>query len=172
LSEKIEAAFRRAMRRLASTVTIVTTADGAIWRGMTATSVTAVSVQPPALLVCINRAAALHDTLISSRRFCINLLRAGQGELCRIFSGQRRVADRFGFGDWQIGDWGIPYLVDAQASLLCSLDLQLSYATHSLCIGLVEGVKISDEVAPLIYQDGGFLRPTQTIPASDEELPN
>src|SRR5258706_10555685 len=102
------------MRRLSSTVTIVTTIDGTGWRGMTATSVTAVSVQPPALLVCINRAAGLHDALIANRRFCVNLLRDGQGELCRVFSGQQQTADRFGFGDWRTEGWGIPYLGDAQ----------------------------------------------------------
>ena len=170
VSEPIEAGFRHAMRRLATTVTIVTTSDGAAWLGMTATSVTPVSMQPPALLVCINRAAQLHDTLIARRRFCVNLLRDGQDELCRIFSGQLRVADRFGFGDWQTGSWGVPYLADAQASLLCALDMHLPYATHALCIGLVEAVKVADRIAPLIYQDGACL-PSSLSPAPDAELP-
>jgi flavin reductase (DIM6/NTAB) family NADH-FMN oxidoreductase RutF len=153
------------MRRLAATVTIVTTADGAQWHGMTATAVTSVSADPPALLVCVNQTASMHEPLIGSGRFCVNLLRAAQTELCGVFSGQRDGAERFNFGDWLTDESGVPYLADAQASLICTVELKIPYATHTVVIGRVDKVRIFDEVQPLIYQDGRFANSVPMIPA-------
>jgi flavin reductase (DIM6/NTAB) family NADH-FMN oxidoreductase RutF len=164
-SPEVKAAFRHAMRRLAATVTIITTAEGKQWHGMTATAVTSVSADPPALLVCVNQTAGLHDPLIASGRFCVNLLRACHTDLCGVFSGQREGHERFQFGDWLTDDSGLPYLADAQASLLCSVELKMAYATHTVFIGRVDAVRIFDEVSPLIYQDGRFANSVPMIPA-------
>src|SRR3954462_7103791 len=86
-AQQVKAAFRNAMRRLAATVTIVTTADGGRWHGMTATAVTSVSADPPALLVCVTQSASLQEPLMASGRFGVNLLRACHADLCGIFSG-------------------------------------------------------------------------------------
>src|SRR3546814_15206357 len=72
-------AFRAAMRRLAATVTVISTrADDGIRHGMTATAVTSVSADPPAVLACVNRSAALHAQLHLGPLFCINLLQIGR----------------------------------------------------------------------------------------------
>ena len=66
------------MRRLTTTVCVISCSLGDMWYGMTATAVTSVCADPPSLLVCINGSAAIHDPLIQSKRFCVNLLRVGQ----------------------------------------------------------------------------------------------
>src|SRR3546814_11559677 len=72
-------ASRAAMRRLAATVTVISTrADDGIRHGMTATAVTSVSADPPAVLACVNRSAALHAQLHLGPLFCINLLQIGR----------------------------------------------------------------------------------------------
>jgi flavin reductase len=162
---EVKAAFRNAMRRLAATVTIVTTQEGGRWHGMTATAVTSVSADPPALLVCVNQSASLHDPLLVSGRFGVNLLRACHTELCGIFSGQRDGQERFTFGDWRADESGPPYLADAQASLSCTVELKMAYATHTVFIGRVDSVRIFDEVTPLIYQDGHFANSVPLVPA-------
>jgi flavin reductase (DIM6/NTAB) family NADH-FMN oxidoreductase RutF len=164
-SPEIKAAFRNAMRRLAATVTIITTTDGTQPHGMTATAVTSVSTDPPTLLVCVNQTASMHDPLHGSGRFCVNLLRSAQTELCGVFSGQRDGAERFNFGEWMTDESGVPYLADAQASLLCTVDLKIPYATHTIFIGRVDQVRIFDEVQPLIYQDGRFANSVPLVPA-------
>jgi flavin reductase (DIM6/NTAB) family NADH-FMN oxidoreductase RutF len=162
---EVKAGFRDAMRRLAATVTIITTSEGKNWHGMTATAVTSVSADPPALLVCVNQSASLHEPLLGSGRFCVNLLRACHTDLCGVFSGQRDGAERFAVGQWLADESGLPYLADAQASLLCTVELKLPYATHTVFIGRVDTVRIFDEVKPLIYQDGRFANSVPMVPA-------
>jgi flavin reductase len=166
-AQEVNAAFRSAMRRLAATVTIITTHEGGRWHGMTATAVTSVSADPPALLVCVNQSASLHDPLLASGRFGVNLLRACHTELCGIFSGQRDGQERFDFGDWRTDEGGLPYLGDAQASLVCTVELKMPYATHTVFIGRVDAVRIFDEVTPLIYQDGHFVNSVPLVPAKN-----
>ena len=163
-AQEVKAAFRNAMRRLAATVTIVTTEEGGRWHGMTATAVTSVSADPPSLLVCVNQSASLHAPLLESGRFGVNLLRACHTELCGIFSGQRDGQERFTFGEWRTDELGLPYLSDAQASLGCTVELKMPYATHTIFIGRVDSVRIFDEVTPLIYQDGHFANSVPLVP--------
>jgi flavin reductase (DIM6/NTAB) family NADH-FMN oxidoreductase RutF len=148
--------FRNAMRRLTSTVTVITTAHGGERFGMTATAVTSVSAEPPSLLICVNRSARLHDPLIRAGRFCVNILQADQTEVAQAFSGSLPHELRFGCGDWDDHGLSVPYLRGAQANLVCETDAISSYGTHSLLIGLVRAVHMQDSVVPLLYQDGQY----------------
>ena len=66
----IATSFRAAMRRIASTVTIVTASDGERRHGMTMTAVSSLSMDPPSMIVCVNQNTFLHDILMSARLFC------------------------------------------------------------------------------------------------------
>ncbi|MBN9427120.1 MAG: flavin reductase [Burkholderiales bacterium] len=156
-ADAIPTGFREAMRRLASTVCIITSADDGMWYGMTATAVTSVSMSPCALLVCINEGAAFHSVVAHSRRFCVNLLRSHQSELAGVFAGRRKGTSRFDVGTWAASEQGLPYLVDAQASVFCDVDVALHYKTHTIFVGEVTGVCCHPQVGPLIYQDGQYV---------------
>ena len=91
--------FRSAMRRLASTVTIITASHGCSRHGMTATAVTSLTASPPSLLVCINQSASIHDPIVKSGRFCVNLLACDHDHLVPVFSGQLVGEERFASGD-------------------------------------------------------------------------
>lgn len=67
--QQVDTAFRAAMRRFASTVTIITAADHERRHGMTATAVTSLSMSPPSLLICLNQKTLLHDIMFRARRF-------------------------------------------------------------------------------------------------------
>ncbi|GIK80752.1 MAG: hypothetical protein BroJett024_18570 [Alphaproteobacteria bacterium] len=150
-----EASFRRAMRSLASAVSVISTAAEGRRYGMTATAVASVSVDPPSLLVCVNRTASLHAPLMARRRFCLNILHADQIELAQAFGGGRAGDDRFACGAWrEVG--GLPCLDGAQANVLCDVDAVFPYATHAIVVGYVTEVRVGDAVAPLIYQDGRY----------------
>ena len=147
--------FRAAMRRLAAGVAVITTAEGGRPYGMTATAVTSLCAEPPSLLVCVNRGATLHDPVAARGAFCVNLLRRGHDEVCRVCSSKPDGEVRFATGVWDHGE-GLPRLEDAQASLFCRVAGSLAHGTHTVFIGEVFAVRVAEEVAPLVYLDGGF----------------
>jgi flavin reductase (DIM6/NTAB) family NADH-FMN oxidoreductase RutF len=152
--------FKNAMRRLAATVCIIATTDDEGWHGMTATSVTSVSMDPPSVLVCVNTTASLHKVLQSGKQFCVNLLRASQETYAGTFSSSKiRGADRFADDAWKANEdeGGLPYLVDAQANLFCDIDHMVPYGTHTIFIGRVNAIRIGELVSPLLYADGQYL---------------
>ncbi|AOK50902.1 flavin reductase [Burkholderia sp. MSMB617WGS] len=146
--------FKAAMRRLTSAVSIVATRDACARFGMAATAVSAVSTDPPAILVCINRAATLHAPLMRTRRFSLNLLHERQLDLIAPFSGKLDHDARFAHGEWRDAH-GVPMLAGAQATLLCEVDGDFGYGSHTIVIGRVDSVWVAGPVAPLLWQDGG-----------------
>jgi flavin reductase (DIM6/NTAB) family NADH-FMN oxidoreductase RutF len=145
--------FRQAMRRMAATVTILSTRHAGVSHGMTATAVSCVSVSPPAMLASVNQNASLHEPLRRARRFWINLLTDEQAEHCSAFSGRLSGQDRFTCGDWREGN-GMPYLADAQANLFCEVAREVPFATHTVFIAEVLEVRQLPDAQPLIYLEG------------------
>lgn len=148
--------FRKAMRRLTSAVTVITTAHEAVRYGMTATAVTSVSADPPSLLICINRSASVHAPLVRSGRFCVNILLAEQTDIAQAFSGGVPQELRFAEGQWSADQSGVPFLREAQANIFCDTDALSSYGTHSIIVGKVSEVLVHGRVTPLLYQDGQY----------------
>lgn len=108
IAEDLAVAFRLAMRRLAATVTIITTSDSGTRHGMTATAVTSVCADPPSILFCVNQSASIHAPLKVGSRICVNLLKAAHTELSNVFSGKLEGEARFGHGQWDAGEFGVP----------------------------------------------------------------
>src|SRR5258706_20696 len=97
-----EQLFKAAMRRVASTVCVLTTEyEGRRW-GLTATAVCSLSAEPPSLIACVNRDAEAHEAITLSRRICINVLAEEQIEIAQRFSGLfgHRGEHRFEGADW------------------------------------------------------------------------
>lgn len=152
----IATAFRAVMRRYAATVTIVTASDGRRRHGITATSVTSLSLDPPSLLVCINRTTLLHDILLSARRFCVNVLSREQSALSVAFSGALAPEARFAVGAWDRSPDGIDFLGDAHARLFCRRVAMLPFGTHAIVIGEIDEVSLGDAAEPLLYRDATY----------------
>lgn len=148
--------FRHAMRRVASTVCIVTAADGGRRHGMTVTAVTSVSMGPPTLLVCINRTCTLHEILLSAKRFCVNVLGSAQKDVAAAFSGGIPPAERFIQSDWVWSEDGVGRLTQAQAVIVCRKEAMLPYASHTVFVGGVEDVHLAETADPLIYCSGRY----------------
>jgi flavin reductase (DIM6/NTAB) family NADH-FMN oxidoreductase RutF len=149
--------FKAAMRRLAASVSIVVAKGDQGPVGMAATSITSLTVDPPAVLVCVNRMTSLHALLVPTAPLSVNLLGRHHREVSMAFGGGTPREERFGVGDWQEAANGLPMLADAQANLECVIDAMLAYGTHSIVIARVIRAAVSETVAPLIYQDGGYL---------------
>lgn len=153
-SETIDAGFRDAMRRLGGTVALITTGKDDEWVGMAATAVISVSMDPPSLLVSVNKSASAHPVICKYKRFCVNILSQNHGELVGVFGGKKKGLERFESGNWAAGEHGEPVLQDALSSLSCQLDEQFDYGSHSLFVGKVDAVINHADIDPLLWVDG------------------
>ena len=154
--EALSNGFRQAMRRLATTVALITSGQGENWAGMAATAVVSVCAEPPTILVAVNRSASLYPTLHAEKRFCVNLLSERHKELVGIFSGQKKGFARFETGGWEAGPGGLPVLPDALSALVCNTVSTVDVGTHTLFIGQVESIINHMDIDPLIWVDGGM----------------
>jgi len=148
-------AFKTALRRLAASVAVITAGRGEAAVGMTATAVTSVSMDPPSLLVCVNRAATLHASVARTGRFRVTYLRSDQDAVARGFGGGRPQHERFTAHGWSLDEEGGPGLDSALASCVCALEDAVDFGTHTVFIGRVVRVE-AGEGRPLLYCDGGY----------------
>ena len=81
--------FKQAMRRVASTVNVITVCVGGEPMGITATAMSSLSLDPPSLLICINRTASLHSPLEDVSHFCVNVLHRSQEDIAAMFADQQ-----------------------------------------------------------------------------------
>ena len=147
--------FRQAMRRVASTVNVITICVGGRPMGITATAMSSISMDPPSLLVCINRMSALHGSMEDVSHFCVNVLHRDQQHLAQMFADRSMEAMRFTSG-WHLDCARPPRLAEAQASILCRRTDHHRFGTHSIFIGVVEEVAVRADVNPLLYVDGSY----------------
>ncbi|MCA8039839.1 flavin reductase family protein [Burkholderia seminalis] len=152
----IGTSFRAAMRRLTSTVTIVTASDGTRRHGMTMTAVNSLSMDPPSLIVCANQSTLLHDILLSARSFCVNILKHDQASVSTAFSGAASPEDRFFTGDWAKHAAGVDYLASAQVNIFCRKVAAVPFGTHTIFIGTAEEVLLNDDSNPLLYRNASY----------------
>ena len=165
-NEQLAAQTKLALRRLASAVAVVSCRDGWTRHAMTATAVNAMSIDPPSMIVCVNRATTFHGAISTAKRFAINILHRSQIEISIGCGGKTRGEDRFGHGAWGEED-EVPILTDAQACVVCTKEAKFDFGSHSIFIGRVTSVGIYGEVDPLIYVDGRYTcLPSDAMPAS------
>ena len=155
INDPLAAQTKLALRRLASSVAVVTCRDGQARHAMTATAVNAMSMQPPSMIVCVNRSTAFHAAISSAMKFAINILHRNQVEISMGCGGKARGEDRFGSGAWG-EEAGVPVLTDAQARVVCAAEARFDYGSHTIFIGRATSIGTHGEVDPLIYVDGKY----------------
>lgn len=151
--------FKAGMRRLASGVALITSAEEAGRAGLIATAVSSVSAAPPTLLACVNRSASAHDVIERSSCFCINLLSEADLDLVDIFSRTARREERFRSGRWRPLATGAPALDSALVAFDCEVVQRLPYETHTIFLGIVRDVHLPEGgLDPLLYLNSAFRR--------------
>ena len=148
--------FLIAMRFLASSVSVISAKDssGNLF-AMTASSVTSLTMDPPSILVCVNKGATIHDVLMKGENLCINILQKTQQEISNICSSKELESTRFQNNFWDTSD--IPFIKDSQANIFCKVDETVSYHTHKIVIGSVIHSQSAETFNTLMYADGGYL---------------
>jgi flavin reductase (DIM6/NTAB) family NADH-FMN oxidoreductase RutF len=156
VAQDVEAAFRRAMRRFAATVSVITTRHAGQRYAMTATAVTSLSMAPPSLLACVYGTSRFHRALAAEEAFCVNILHQDQAAVSQACA-RSRFPDEESRLDWIDND-DFSYLSDTQAVVLCRKVREIPFGTHTIFIGTVTRALVRDEVAPLLFQDGQYGR--------------
>jgi flavin reductase (DIM6/NTAB) family NADH-FMN oxidoreductase RutF len=154
------AAFKKGMRHLAASVTLITTRHGGLRGGLTATAVCSVSADPPQILACVNRSASAHDPIGKAGFFCINILSPDHRRIAERFAGMDGVEgdDRFrGIGEWGELSTGAPVLKGCPVSFDCRLVTELAAGTHTIYIGQIVDIALDAAAVPLVYADGNFI---------------
>ena len=150
--------FRDVIGRFASGVTIITTLRDGEPLGTTASAVSSLSLEPPMLLVCMNKSSSTGEAIGASRRFAVNILAEAQHDLAGRFA--RKGADKFQNVDVLAGTSGLPLLADALAHLECRVTEEATGGTHTVFLAEVETAS-GREGPPLAYFRGqfGYLEP-------------
>lgn len=148
--------FRAAMAALASGVAVVTTRDDQNRpRGLTATSVTSYSADPPSVLICIDRKAYSYRAMTRCKHFGVNLLAADQEDLAMLFASKE--SDKFERCEWSSSADGTPVLEGALAHLECRNAFVAEHGDHAIIVGTVIDGAASDR-PPLVYWNRSFYK--------------
>lgn len=147
-------AFKNAMRRFPTGVTVVTSLKDGEPRGVTVSAFASVSLDPPSVLICINREARSYLFISTSKIFCVNVLSAKQKHLAERFSGRLREKQFEGV-DFFVDQTGAAVLEGSLAHLDCEVTEEHHVGSHSIFIGKVLSVA-AGHGSPLGYFGGEF----------------
>lgn len=146
------ATFRAVMGRFATGVTVVTTCNGPQRYGITVNAFCSVSLDPPLVLVCIERTSMVRDILARSGFFAVNLLSEAQQDLSTCFASntdERHL--NFCHADSHVEATGAPVLDDTLGYVDCRVVNIFPGGDHDIFIGQVEALGASGDSRPLLY---------------------
>jgi flavin reductase (DIM6/NTAB) family NADH-FMN oxidoreductase RutF len=167
---KLQAGLKEAMRLFPQGVTVVTTQSIKGPKGITVSSFTSVSLNPPLVLVSIARESNLHNTFVSATSFAVNLLADDQRSVSDLFAGRVETKERFDGVKFHLGTSGSPIIDRARAVIECSVWKVYDGGDHSLILGEVVGVSAMSNRRPLVYYAQQYTtteRAEQPAPPSD-----
>src|SRR6266542_3693125 len=158
-SEVTSGDFRNAMRELTGGVSVITAGRGRDISGMTVTSVSSLSVDPPALIVSINRESSSWPLVKRYGFFGVNILTSDQIDIAERFTGKGGLkgVDRFAGARWMTCTSGVPLLVGALAAVDCEVEDIVERHSHAIIIGRILNVEVSARTAALAYWQGRYV---------------
>ncbi len=149
-------AFRDAIGHFPTGVTVVTATGPDGPAGMTTNAITSVSLDPLLLLVCFEARSRTLAVVRSSRRFAVNVLRAGDEDLAAVFASKQIGAEKFA-DVTHTESHGVPVLDRALAWIACELRELRPAGDHEIGIGEVLGTGVGEaEGDPLVFYRGRY----------------
>lgn len=158
-NQPIMDAFKASMRLVASSVSLVTARDAnGIWHGMAVTSAGSLSMDPPSMMVAVNRTASIHPVILGTGYFTLNLLDQSQATLLEPFARSDMRDQRFTSDSWVAAGLSGPVLKGALCSHVCRVAATHDFGTHTVFFGTVEGVTLPETTAqapaPVLWLNG------------------
>jgi flavin reductase ActVB len=147
------ARFKEAMSRFASGVTVVTTEHEGTPYGMTVASFASLSLDPPLVLVCIEKSVKTHDAIRAAGLFGVSILASSQADVSGRFAS--KAEDKFSGVGVRRGETGLPLIDGAICTLECRVHGQFPGGDHTIIVGEVLESQTSDG-APLVYYRSAY----------------
>ena len=151
--------FKAGMACRAGGVAVVTARNGETVHGMTVTDWSGVSLAPPLVLVCADKASNTLGVIRAGRCFALNVLASDQVEISNRFASKKLEWVRFEGLECTSGVTGAPLLPGCTARFDCVLEAEHDAGDHVIFVGRVEQVETSER-APLVYLSGRYCAAT------------
>lgn len=151
------AQFRELLSRWASGVSVVTTNDEGLLYGLTVSSFSSLSLDPPLVLVCLANANRIVEMIRTSGGFAVSILASDQAGASNYFArtGRSPTPD---FTE-VAGEWtpsGQPVVAHALAWMSCATHALVAHGDHTIAIGQVNGAGFDDSKQPLLYWNRSY----------------
>jgi flavin reductase (DIM6/NTAB) family NADH-FMN oxidoreductase RutF len=153
--------MKKVNRQFVTGVTVVTAMDEATPRGLAVNAFASISLDPPTVMVCVQRTSSTHDCLFRASHLAINILSTDQLDVVSRFAAKSE--DKFSGLDWEPGPLGSPLIGRSSAQMEVEIRERLQATTHTVFICRVVHAAVSDRT-PMVYSagrffDGGALSP-------------
>lgn len=151
------ALLRDAMRHVVGGVSVITAGIGDDRTGLTVTSAVSLSIEPPTMIVCVNRGASSWPVIQKHRHFCVNILNSAHSDVADRFAGRGGIKgqERYFDASWTTLATEAAVLDDAIAAIDCAVEEFIERHSHAIVIGAVKAVKINGG-EPLVYGHGRY----------------
>ena len=145
--------YKQAMGHFASGVTVVVLDNGAGGiMGLTVSAFSSVSLEPPLVLICVDRSSECFEALSQRGRFTVHVLASNQAELAYRFADG--TPDKSDYAQWRMNQRGYPELAEALAWIECRLVARHGAGDHDIFVAEVEGIRVAEGKKPLLYFRG------------------
>lgn len=153
--------MKQVNRQFISGVTVVTALDEQTPRGLAVNAFSSISLDPPTVMVAVQRTSSTHDCLYRAKHLAINILSTDQLDVVSVFA--TKAPDKFADLDWVRGPFGSPLINRSGAQMEVEIRERLQASTHTVFICRVVHATVSDRPA-MVYSagkffDGGALSP-------------
>ena len=145
--------MKQVNRQFVSGVTVVTAMDGEKPRGLAVNAFSSVSLDPPTVMVAVQRTSSTHECLFRAEHLAINILSTDQLDVVNPFA--TKVEDKFAGLDWEPGPFGSPLMARSAAQMEVEIRERLQASTHTLFVCRVVHATVSDR-RPMVYSAGKF----------------
>ena len=161
------ATFRDVLGQWPSGVTVVTTLAEGTWHGMTASSFSSVSAEPPLVSVALLKKLYTHELFQTSGVFGVNILAKDQTEIGKRFAGMNpEITDRFEGLDVTTAETGVPLLAQSVAWLDCRVLHMYDGGDHTIFVGEVVAAAVARQTGPLLYHSRSWGQFADQLPES------
>lgn len=144
--------FKGALASWASGVSVVTTNQGGLLYGLTVSSFTSLSLDPPLVLVCLNNSNRLPEMIEEAEGFAVSILERSQEQASNYFASRgREPTEEFTEVEGHWTESGIPVVEGAMAWIVCKLHNSIIQGDHTIIVGEVVEASADEEGRPLLY---------------------
>jgi flavin reductase (DIM6/NTAB) family NADH-FMN oxidoreductase RutF len=146
------ALFKKTLGQWASGVTIVTVDHDGAPRGMTASSFTSLSLNPPLVMFAVAQTAHFHSIISGAKRFGVNILAKDQDAYSNHFAGRPDEGLKITWIDAE----GIPFLDGSLAHIACQFEEAFPGGDHTIFVGRITHSQVWPERSPLLFHTGKY----------------